>query len=127
MATEITTKELKLNTLNEIDDIQEENEKDFKYSPTKDSKFILYIRNNDSNNVDVTIKAGDYFQNEILGDDNEIKEEGIAQDDVYVSGVLESARFKNEDGEIEIFVDTAGTTGTDEDVDICVFELSYEE
>jgi len=127
MATEITTLTANLNGAVELDDIQETEEKDFTYKPTRDTRFLLYVKNNDSNAIDVTINAGDYWQNETLGEDADLKEETIAQDDVYVFGPLESARFLNDDGEIEVTVDTAGTAESDEDVDIAVMEISYEE
>ena len=127
MATEITKLTANLNGAVELDDIQETEEKDFTYKPTRDTRFLLYVKNNDTNAIDVTINAGDYWQNETLGEDADLKEETIEQNDVYVFGPLESARFLNDDGEIEVTVDTAGTAGTDEDVDIAVMEISYEE
>ena len=127
MATEITKLTANLNGAVELDDIQETEEKDFYYKPDKDTRFLLYVKNNDSNDIDLTVEAGDYWQNEVLGDDAEFKEEGIGQNEVFVCGPFESARFLDEDGQVNILVDTAGTAGTDEDVDIAAIEISYEE
>lgn len=127
MATEITSVTATVNTATELDStaINEVDEKDFTFEPTKDGHCLLYIKNNDTNNIDVTISGGDFNLGEVLGSAADLTQADIAQNDVFVFGPFESARFKNEDGEIEVTVTTDGTAGTDEDVDIAVIELDY--
>jgi hypothetical protein len=127
MATEITKLTANLNDAVELTDINEKEEDEFYYEPTKDGRFLLYIKNNDTNIVDVTIEAGDYFQNEVLGSAADFTQEDVASNDVFIFGPFESARFKDEDGRVQVTVDTDGSANTDEDVDIAVIEISYEE
>lgn len=121
--TKIDVLELSLNGTVEIADVQETTEKDFSFEPVKDRKFLLYVKNNDSNDITVTINAGDYFQNKKLGNDNDAAFAEISENAVHIFGPFESARFKDKDGAVQVTVDTEGTAGTDEDVDIAVIEL----
>ena len=138
MATEITPTVLNLNSyidlsdtsgnLTAVTDVSDGSGTDFKYSPEKDTRFLIYVETTDdtSNIASVTVKAGDYFQNEILGNDNDLTVDSItlAEGNAVLIGPLESARFKNEDGEVEFTV-VASAGG--HDATIGVIEISYEE
>ena len=137
MATEITPTVLNLNSyidlsdttgnLEAVTDVADAGTK-YKYSPTRDTRFLIYVETtDDTSNIDkITVHAGDYFQNEILGDDNdlEISDITLGEGDSILIGPLESARFKNEDGEVEFTVEA---TGDSHDATIGVIEISYEE
>ena len=131
MATKIEPTELKLNSigsLRETDVGQQavaDDGSDFYFEPTKDTRFLLYIRCDHASKeiASVKVEAGDYFQNEILGNDNDLEDTTeIGLDEAVLIGPLESARFKDENGRVNFEV-----TGTEESsARIEVFELSYE-
>ena len=138
MATEITPTVLNLNSyidlsdttgnLEAVTDISDGDGTDFKYSPEKDTRFLIYVETTDgTSNVDkVVVSAGDYFQNKILGDDNDLTVDGITlgEGNAVLIGPLESARFLNEDGEVEFTVTASAAA---HDATVGVIEISYEE
>ena len=136
MATEITPTVLNLNSyidlsdttgnLEAATDVADAGTK-YKYSPTRDTRFLIFVQTTDgtSNTDKVTVHAGDYFQNEILGSDNDLVVDVDLDDgDAVLIGPLESARFKNEDGEVEFTVEANANA---HDATIGVIEISYEE
>ena len=134
MATKIEPTELKLNSvgsLRETDVTQQtidSDGSDFYFEPTKDTRFLLYIRCDHGSKTiaEVKVEAGDYFQNEILGNDNDLEDTTeIGLDEAVLIGPLESARFKDENGRVNFEVTGTGTTA-DSSARIEVFELSYE-
>ena len=137
MATEINATQLKLNSyidlsdtdgnLTAVTDVEDAGTK-YKYSPTKDTRFLIYVETtDDSSDIDeITVHAGDYALSEALGSDNDLVIDGITlgEGNAVLIGPLESARFKNEDGEVEFTVEASSD---DHEATIGVIELLYEE
>ena len=137
MATEINATKLNLNSyidlsdtsgnLTAVTDIAEAGTK-YKYSPTKDTRFLIYVETTDeTSDIDeVVVHAGDYALSESLGSDNDLTIDGITlgEGDAVLIGPLESARFKNEDGEVEFTVESSANA---HDATVGVIEISYEE
>ena len=137
MATEITPTVLNLNSYIDLSDtsgnLEAETDMasagtDYKYSPEKDTQFLIYVESTKATGsvAEVTVKAGDYFQNEILDSDNDLTIDGITLEtgNAVLVGPLESARFLNEDGEVEF---TVKSDSNDHDATVGVIEISYEE
>jgi len=116
MATELTTKTLNLNSFVDLLDgetpIDLTNEDEVKYEPVRDTRFFVYVQRSDGDNElqKLKVKAGDYFQNKRLGNDNDYEMEvGLDSDgDSALLGPFESAKFKNDDGEVIIEAETDG-------------------
>jgi len=137
MATEIKATKLNLNSyidlsdtsddLTAVTDIAAAGTK-YKYSPTKDTRFLIYVETTDSSSDidEVVVHAGDYALSESLGSDNDLTIDGItlSEGNAVLIGPLESARFKNEDGEVEFTVESSADA---HDATVGVIELSYEE
>ena len=132
MATELTTKTLNLNGAVDLLDgetpIDLSDGDELKYSPEKDTMFFVYVQRSDGTNEleDVTVKAGDYFQNRRLGsaNDYEISLGFDAEGDSALLGPFESAKFKDEDGDVII---EAGVDTGDASSYVVAVEVSYEE
>ncbi len=131
MATELTPVQLKLNGYLDLSDFAEQEDvadegTDYKFTPTRD-RFMIYVETTDeTSSIDkVTVKAGDYFQGKVLGEDNDLEiEETLGEGDSLLIGFLESARFLNEDGEIEFTVEA---TADAHDAKIGVIEVTTKE
>ena len=131
MATELTTKTLNLNSFVDLLDgespIDLTNEDEVKYEPEKDTMFFVYVQRSDGDNElqKLKVKAGDYFQNKRLGNDNDYElEVGLDADgDSALLGPFESAKFKNEDGEVIIEAETDGEASSY----VVAVEVDYEE
>ena len=131
MATELTTKTLNLNSFVDLLDgetpIDLTNEDEVKYEPVRDTRFFVYVQRSDGDNElqKLKVKAGDYFQNKRLGNDNDYElEVGLDADgDSALLGPFESAKFKNEDGEVIIEAETDGEASSY----VVAVEVSYEE
>jgi len=131
MATELTKKTLNLNSFVDLLDgespIDLTNEDEVKYEPEKDTMFFVYVQRSDGDNElqKLKVKAGDYFQNKRLGNDNDYElEVGLdSLGDSALLGPLESAKFKNEDGEVIIEAETDGEASSY----VVAVEVSYEE
>ena len=126
MATEIAKYTANLNGAVEIAS-PTDGANDLYYEPTKDTRFLLHVHNGSTtSHVDVTVEAGDYYRDEILGSDNDLKEEAIGAGETHILGPLESSRFLDEDGKVQVVVSTTdGATITE--VEVSVIEVSYEE
>ena len=91
----------------------------------KDEKTVILIENTDANDCDVLFKAGDLFQKE-LGD---ITVTVDGNESVFVT--FDSARVKDEDGEISIELKQKGTDdafddggGSSSDIGVAVLEIA---
>ena len=91
----------------------------------KDEKIVILINNSDANDCDVVFKAGDLFQKE-LGD---ITVTADGNKSVFVT--FDSARVKDEDGEISIELKQKGTddafddgAGSSAEIGIAVLEIA---
>ena len=82
---------------------------DMKFSAPDEGKFILLVNASASatNEAQVTVKAGDFWRSG-LGDEV-VLEETDASGASYVCGPMETARFKDEDGDIVIKIENANT------------------
>ena len=91
----------------------------------KDEKIVILIENSEGNDCDVVFKAGDLFQKE-LGD---ITVTADGNKSVFVT--FDSARVKDEDGEISIELKEKGTddafddgSGSSAEIGIAVLEIA---
>ena len=78
-------------------------------APSKDGKFMIFVLVSASatNEAMITVKAGDYWRKS-LGDATLIAEAGTDAAYWFI-GPLESARFKDDDGNINITIEKAAT------------------
>lgn len=113
--------QLKLNEEVDFDFYSEtatDGEKDYEFEAEHDLFCIIIENTATTDDVDITIKAGDYWQ-----EDNEEYvplEFTVGTTSSKAVGPLESAKYLNEDGKIEFNADMDGTTDDVDDLDIAV-------
>ena len=113
--------QLKLNEDVEVDVITETDtvgEKDYEFEAEHDL-FCLIVENTaTTDDVEITIKAGDYWQK---GNEEYVPLEfTVGTTSARAVGPLESAKYLNEDGKIEFNADMDGSTDDVDDLEFVI-------